>query len=269
LARWFSPGWYKLRRLLLSRFDVSTRAVVGDWTDVVGALVAKHRAATALDEARAALSAQLAGIDASEARPLLAELHRPEGVAARLRPLRDLLAAGGATARAVTDVAIDTKSLEDELASFTAWEHLDLSTLRGEIGALERDSVALTPLRGPLLELDRASREVSSLLRRHVLDGTALEALVARRAIATALRERAPDLVLAEGDIDAFGLELASSATDLRDANARALVELVRSHFVEKAQLAQTRRRDSRASRRKPSARIRPADESSSTSSAR
>lgn len=28
---------------------------------------------------------------------------------------------------ASSDVAIDTKSLEDELASFTAWEHLDLS----------------------------------------------------------------------------------------------------------------------------------------------
>jgi hypothetical protein len=239
LVRWFSPGWWKLRRLLLSRFDVSTRAVLGDWTDIIGALVAKHRAAAAVRDATAELASQLGGVEPTEARAIIAELHRPDSGNAASRAVRDLLAAGGPIARSLTNVATDTRALEQHLAFLTAWDHLDLAALRRDVSALESDSVALTPLRGPLLELDRASKDVAEILRGHALEARGLEALVARRTIATALRQRAPELVIAQGTVDALGEELARSAAELRSANARGLVELVRSTFVEKAQLAQ------------------------------
>jgi hypothetical protein len=239
LTRWISPGWWKLRRLLASRFDVSTRAVLGDWSDIVGALVAKHRGSAEVDDARAALAARLPGVDPEVARAILAELHGPEGVAASARALRELLAAGGPRARAVTDVAADAAALDERLAALTAWGHLQLDAFRHELTALGRDSAAVAALRGPLRELDRGDPEIAALLRRCALDARGLEALVARRAIAAALRERAPDLVLAEGSVDALGDELARSAAELRDANAKALVEVVRCRFVERAQLAQ------------------------------
>jgi hypothetical protein len=238
-ARLFSSTWRQLKRDLIARFDTTSRAVLGSWSDILAALVAQHRAAAALDEARAALASQLANVDPIDARVIVDELQRPDGVPAAARRLRELLVRGGSEARAATEAATDTKSLAEELAAFTAWEHLDPEALRRELAALERDGIALAPLRGPLVELDRAGRDIAALLRRHALDARALEALVSRRAIATALRERAPDLALAEGSVDAFGDELARSTDELRKANARALVELVRSRFVEKAQLAQ------------------------------
>ena len=238
VVRWFSPGWWKLRRLLLSRFDVTSRSVLGDWSEFVGALVAQQLAQSELGEARAKLAEEVRGADPVEARAIVDEMQRPDAITPALRSLRELLAQGGTSARAVTDMASDAAAIEAHLSLLRGWEHLDLDTLKRELSALDRDVIALTPLRGPLGELERANGEVSALLRRYPLDGRSLEALVARRAIATSLRERAPDLAIAEGSIDALGEEMERAATDLRDANAQALVETVRGRFVERAQLA-------------------------------
>jgi hypothetical protein len=236
LFRWLSPAWWQLRALLLARFDVASRAVLGDWSDILDALVARHRADAALEGSRAALDAELGGADAAEVRAIVDEVHREGGVAAPVRSLRDALASG--SARAAIDVASDTAELEARLSLLRGWQHLDAATLRRELAALDRDALAITPLRGPLAELDRASAEVSEVLRSHALDGRQLEALVVRRAIAVATRERAPELALPEGSADALGEAMESAASELRAANARALVEVVRERFALRAQLA-------------------------------
>ena len=240
LVRWLSPGWWKLRRLLTARFDVASRAVLGDWTDIVAALVEQHRARAALEAACAALAAELGGVDPAEARAIFSEIQNSKPLGPAGRGLRELMIADAALARTTTEIAHDTRALADHLAMFRGWEHLDAAALQTALAALVRDAVALTPLRGPIVELDRAAPDIATLLRRWPLSGRMLEALVARKAIATALRERAPELALAEGTVDAFGDEMRRSAAALREANAVALVETVRSRFVAAAQLATT-----------------------------
>jgi AAA domain/Protein of unknown function (DUF4011) len=235
LFRWLSPAWWKLRKLLVSRFDVASRAVLGDWTDILDALLAKQRAATALDEVKAKLATELHGLDPNEVRALV---DAGDSLAPAARALRELMIADAVLARSATDVAQNTRGLADHLALFRGWEHLDAPAFQTALSSLVRDAVALTPLRGPIVELDRAAPTIAALLRRWPLSGAALEAIVARKAIATALRERAPDLALAEGTVDAFGDEMRRAAAELRDANAGSLVETVRSRFVEAAQLA-------------------------------
>ena len=237
-ARLLSPTWRQLKRTLVERFDTSSRAVLGSWSEILAALVEQHRAQSALAEASAKLAEEVRGVDPAVARAILEDIHRREAASATLRPLRALLVAGGVEAAVVVDAAADSAQLPDRIAMLRAWEHLELTALRHALSELERDPVALAPLRGPLVELDRAGPEVSVVLRRHGFDGRALEAMVSRRTIATALRECAPDLALAEGTVDAFGEAMHAAAAELRDANAAALVEAVRSRFVERAQLA-------------------------------
>lgn len=237
LFRWLSPAWWKLRKLLVSRFDVASRAVLGDWTDILDALLAKQRAAASRDEAKAKLATELHGLAPSDVRALV---DAGDSLVPAARALRDVMIADAAIARSATDAAHDTRSLADHLGLFRGWEHLDAPGFQTALGSLVRDAVALTPLRGPIVELDRAAPAIAALLRRWPLSGTALEAIVARKTIATALRERAPELALAEGTVDAFGDEMRRAAAELREANAGALVETVRSRFVEAAQLATT-----------------------------
>ncbi len=238
LLRWLQPGWWRLRRLLRERFDIGSRAVLGDWTDILDQLVTRQRADVELAEARAKLVDAFPGISPDDARAILEQLRRPDGMPPAAHAVRDALARGDDAGRRAAEVAAGTPELERNLGVLAAWEHHDVDSLRRELAALERDTLAITPLRAPLAELDRASRDIAGLLRRHPLTGRALEALTARRAIATATRERAPDLVLPEGSVDAFGEELTRAAADLRAASAEALVEAVRARFVERAQLA-------------------------------
>jgi len=235
IVRWLSPGWWRLRKLLLARFDTSSRAILGDWSEIVAALVARHDAQAAVDAGRAKLAAELHGVTPEEARAIL---DAAAGDPPALRTFRDRLVIGDAAAQRTTEVAVETRGLADHLRVLRGWDHLELSALRDSLAALQRDLPAWAALRGPLGELDRADPSASAFVRRYPLDARALEALVTRRTIAGAVRERAAELALPEGSVDAFTRASQDTAGELREANARALVESVRSRFVERAQLA-------------------------------
>ena len=233
LFRWLSPAWWRLRRTLRARFDVTSRAVLGDWTPVLEALVERHRAEAATDEVRALLRDEVGAIDPDEVRTLLSRAEAPadRDRAARLAHLDALrVEALGAT--------LDrTSALASNLGGIVVGARETLGEVITAFDLLVRDASVLQALSGPLVELGTSHPDVDRFLRTTPVDRWTMESLVVENALAAARRMRAPDLVLEEGHVDDFGRAAADAEAAARRASAPAIVESIRERFRERSNL--------------------------------
>ena len=246
LMRWLSPGWWKLRGLLAARFDVGRAPCSAIGRRSSRRSWRARRPQAALDERDARSSRpSSAAIDAGEVARDRRRARAPDAIARAGCELAARPARPRRTAPARGRVA--RRHRADRRATPRAAARLGRSRRAAQLRAatshaLDRDVVAIAPLRGPLVELDRAIASSARSCARYPFDARALEALVARRAIALALRERAPDLAIAEGSVDALGAAMTDAARRAaRGERARSASSRVRVRFVERAQLATAR----------------------------
>lgn len=246
-GRWtsaFRPAWWRLKKVLRSRYALGRHAVRPRWTQVLRALAAEHAASAALAAAERAGSAELGATEPVDEIGARAEAARSlvRALPPALRALHDEVLRSerrGAVIEAVAATRAAAESLRATLDGFlVAFGAEPLETLDGTLRAMER---ALPSLRGALHALGLLGRlppRLGAAFRTLPLTPRQLEAAIATRCV--------DDLLQSERALHRFDgpsreqhlRQLGRLAALWHEANAGAVLERAREAFLERVRIA-------------------------------
>lgn len=235
---WLSPSWWRLRKLLNSSFDFASRSLRPSWCEILEKLSAKYDAELAVADAKVGAQRELEITELDAIEQALASV--PED-GAELGPFKSWLLTPGARddGPALLRVADGARELQTRLGRLLrapdgrSWE-----SLRQRIEQLDASLSDLDAFLEPLRKLSAPEHtQLAALIREYPVSADQLEREVCRAEANAGLRERALD-VLAGVDWDALRDQAIHTGTELRRANADAVVERTRNAFLAKVRLS-------------------------------
>ncbi|HKU38094.1 MAG TPA: AAA domain-containing protein [Polyangiales bacterium] len=236
LFRFLFPSFWRLRRILRSRYDFGATLLPPSYVQALEQLAAQYAAEAQTVELERELAQEL-GVDELEpVRSVVEKLHAHPPESPVERELRAAFAAQGgeAEARALLAKADTARALRESLAGlFQDYEHLNPEQLARELQQLEAALSIIPELVPVLRELDAAPEALRAAAKQLPLTVQALEAAVCEKASADTLRASRD---LAKLDAEALANArrvLGEQHGALRAANARAIVETCRGRFSE------------------------------------
>lgn len=244
LLSMFKPAWWRLRRVLRERYHFAAHAVRASWTHVLTALDKEYKAAAALKQAEATISAELGLVD------------KPATIAQDVRQTRASI-----SKLSPTLIHLHTSLLTSERASETIASLVEAGKVAGKLesvfagfvegvadrplGALSQDlkhiDESLAMLRDflyCLVQLGQLPPKLASAFRILPVNARGLEAAILGRAIDELFRA---DQVLNRfnGSVrDAHVQRLAKLSQKWQDINAAAVLEKARQKFLENLRIS-------------------------------
>jgi predicted DNA-binding WGR domain protein len=243
IFRFLQPGFYRLRKLLQSRYDFARHAVGPSWTKILQDLVAQHDAEAALSELSA--SARKAWrVDDTEAFRALVDDLRADRLASHPSVqalVRQLAQSSDASAliASLAEIGERFTKLDGTLGAVLAGhEQFDFPELTQVLGKLREQAgllAELSPLLGELVELPEP---FSHALRRAEVPLGEFEAAMGHKSLNAVYRQdRAINRF--EGRILALKMvQLAQHHREWLGLNARCLRGAVRQQFLEHVNLS-------------------------------
>lgn len=229
LFGWLSPSWWQLRRVLNASFDFASKSIRPAWSEVLERLNARYGAEAQVVAARERGQKALSVKDLDAVSSALALVPNAGG------PFQSWLTTPGASSDAASMLtAVESAAgFEARIHRLVRGTHaLPPAEFRAQLTALEAGLGDLPILLEPLRRLATPEHEVlAALLREFEASVDQLERDVCRASAEQGLRERALD-VLSGGDWDALRDEALQVGTQVRKANAAAIVERARNAFL-------------------------------------
>lgn len=236
LFRWLSPAWWRLRKVLNTRYDFTKHTVQPAWSAVLQTLTDQYDSEDAV-----------AAVD-QEGRDLLSFQGELEDFAKRVARLRssegrtplqiDLVKRWSSSPDAVEAVLAAQRSIDALSAAasrvFDGGEALSFADLERQVSETRSAADLLPEVQGSLRRLLQASPEVRNAVRTLPLTPPQWDAAVSQLAIERTLRDNRP---LARFDANSLAKrqsELSYGHGRLLSLNARTIRERVRKRFVER-----------------------------------
>lgn len=238
LFGWLSPSWWRLRTLLNASFDFASRSLRPTWSDILEKLQRKYSAEAAVEDAKERARKELRVSDVDAVARVLAAL--PDE-SPSLADFRDWLLTPGAQNDAAgllraADEANDLNSRAARLVRDPGQR--SPQELRDLVAGLEGGLGDLPGFLEPLRKLAVPEHAtLAALVREYPVTVDQIERDVCRAEVDAGLRGRALDL-LAGVDWDALRDDAIRTGSQLRRANAEAVVERARNTFLENVRIS-------------------------------
>jgi predicted DNA-binding WGR domain protein len=246
-GRWtsvFRPNWWRLRKVLRSRYAFSQHAVRPRWSEILSSLAGEYAAAAALADAERTGRERVGVTESLDvvAEQLEAARRCVQQIPRALRPLHDEAVRSGASAEPIAVLAAaraNAQELRVNLGAFLVdFGCLPLDALGGTLRALDH---ALDGLGGALHVLDLLAHlppRLAAAFRTAPLTVRQLEAAVAGRCVDDLFRF---DRTLHRFDAavrDRHLQQIAKLSRMWQEANAGAVLERARETFLEHVRIS-------------------------------
>ncbi len=239
LFGWLSPTWWQLRALLNASFDFASKSLRPSWSEILDKLHARYAAEALLEEAKERAGKELRVNDIEAVGKVIAAL--PEDSSPELADFRRWLVTPGAEndAPGLLRAADASKDLGSRVARLVrASGAYSPKELRDLVAGLEGGLGDLSAFLEPLRRLAVPEHAVlAALVREYPVTVDQIERDVCRAEVDAGLRERALD-ILAGVDWDGLRADAILTGTQLRRANADAVVERARNAFLENVRIS-------------------------------
>lgn len=244
-VRWLSPAYWRLRGVMLARYDFARHAVAPSWSQVLAELAAEHAAAEALTQAHRAMAEAFGDLEVNDGVRLLEEISPAvEALDPAACALHAYLLENSEATYVVENLAAlhaTMTRLRECLGLIVAdYAQLTRAELAAELKRLRADLVWLPDVLPILAEALRLPPALQIALRHLPLSDAQLEAAMARKSLAGVYQA---DRTFEASD----GRVLARRIARLRAChqewlglNARWIHQQVRREFLRKVQLSTT-----------------------------
>jgi predicted DNA-binding WGR domain protein/DNA polymerase III delta prime subunit len=183
-SRWFSPGWWRLRVILMTRYHFAAHAVRPSFVQVLQDLTAEHEAGAALDAARRQFAARYGMAVVEDHARALNDLRSDAQGSPVLREFTGSLRASGFSMVTLTGLARYIMQLSGVLAQFLGDVGSESVDRLGEIVRDLRESADSLPELLPLLrELSDIDPVFARTMRTLDLPAAGIECAIAREEL--------------------------------------------------------------------------------------
>jgi predicted DNA-binding WGR domain protein len=243
--RWLSPTYWRLRKIMLARYDFTTHAVAPAWSQILANLQTEHEASAACEQARLKMMDEFGELDGDTGVALLDAL--PAQVNTLLpaaRALHSYLVENSEATYVVENleamVQTITRLRECLGLSVANYSHLKSTELAAELHQLRKDLVWLPDVLPLLLDALRLPADLQQALRQLPLSDDQLEAAMARKSLAAVYQQNRA-LEATDGNMIARRVaRLETAHHEWLGLNARWIHQRVRREFLRKVQLSTT-----------------------------
>ena len=243
IFRFLFPSFWRLRRILRSRYDFAAAVLPPSYVQVLEQLQAQYDAEADVAEFETELAEDLGVKELTPVQDIVEKLHGDAPLSTEERTVRSELTAqdGEEKARALLATAGDVAALRQSLGSILQdYEGLGTTQLATELQALE-ESIAIIPdLVAVLRELNSAPKNVRSAAKSLPLTVDALEAAVCEKATEETLRHSRE---VAKFDSEALAntrRALEAKHRTWREANSNVIIDSCRHRFLNHVRITQT-----------------------------
>ncbi|MCW1912801.1 WGR domain-containing protein [Luteolibacter sp. GHJ8] len=239
--KFLNPAWWRLRKVLASRYDFSKHAVAPSWEQVLSDLAAEHAAAAAYAAVEYRCSQEFATQNPDALHGDLARLADPAAAPAVVALRQQLLSSerGAALVKTLAALAPGFQVLEKELRELIyRGEGNSLAMLAAAIREMREEMDALPELLPALRELTGTPEAMRRSVREFSFTAEQLEAACARKSLEQLYRE---DRMLQHFDCHVLQQKLDRLAVAHRqwlEHNAGWIRAQVRKRFVEHVQIS-------------------------------
>jgi hypothetical protein len=245
VLRFFSPAYWRLRKVLQARYNFASHAITPAWSQVLGDLQLEHTAVETSAQAHTTLAETFGELEVEAGIRLLEELPaRVDALSAPARALHDYLVENSEATYLVEKLAglQPTMSRLRECLSVVVSDYARLtrSALSAELKQLRADLVWLPDILPVLAESLRLPSALREALRQLPLSDDQLEAAMARKSLAGVYQG---DRTFEATDGRVLARRVARLQVSHREwlaLNARWVSQRVRREFLRKVQISTT-----------------------------
>jgi predicted DNA-binding WGR domain protein len=241
--RFLSPAFWRLRKVIQTRYDFASHAVTPAWSQLLADLQIEHTAVDATAQAQAALAETFGDLDVEEGVRLLETLPaHVDALPPAARALHDYLVENTEATYVVENLSTlqpTMKRLRECLGLVVAdYAQLTRAGLSAELKQLRADLVWLPDVLPVLAEALRLPAQLQQALRQLPLSDAQLEAAMARKSLA-GVYQADRTFEATDGRVLARRVaRLAAAHREWLGLNARCVNQQVRREFLRKVQIS-------------------------------